>query len=147
MMMMMIRQSSGRMTLPKKPPPWNIMRRDHIVLYKHNVWWMPVYCQVSVCKCDWNNVAAIHYITVCLLCRFERDKRTRLTVLWHQCLLTFAQRYKHAISTEQKEALLRLIKIHKHKDISPEVRRELMNAPSQDVEMEEPVPSGSMMMS
>ena len=35
-------------------------------------------------------------------CRFEQDSRT-LPVLWHQCLLVFAQRYKHDISSEQKE--------------------------------------------
>lgn len=33
-----------------------------------------------------------------------------MPVLWHQSLLTFAQRYKNDISSEQKEALLNLLR-------------------------------------
>ncbi|KOB67722.1 Bystin [Operophtera brumata] len=36
--------------------------------------------------------------------RFQRDHRN-LPVLWHQALLTFVQRYKADISTEQRDAL------------------------------------------
>merc|ERR1712059_88594 len=39
---------------------------------------------------------------------FRSDKR-EMPVLWHQALLTFAQRYKQDVSSEQKQALLELI--------------------------------------
>ena len=57
-----------------------------------------------------------------------------MTVLWHQCFLTFVQRYKQDISTEQKEALLEILKIHVHDDITPEIRRELQNSKCRDEE-------------
>ncbi|KAI4494928.1 PREDICTED: bystin [Polistes canadensis] len=69
--------------------------------------------------------------------RFERDKR-ELPVLWHQAFLTFVQRYKSDISSEQKEALLNLLKKQSHHTITPEIRRELQNAKCRDVEMTEP---------
>lgn len=69
--------------------------------------------------------------------RFERDSR-ELPVLWHQAFLTFVQRYKSDISSEQKEALLGLLKKQSHHTITPEIRRELQNAKCRDVEMSEP---------
>lgn len=65
--------------------------------------------------------------------RFQRDQR-HLPVLWHQALLTFCQRYKEDISSEQKDSILELIKVHTHHDISPEVRRELVNSKCRDIE-------------
>lgn len=65
--------------------------------------------------------------------RFIGDQR-RMPVLWHQALLVFAQRYKEDITSEQKEALLRLLKAHYHPQISSEVRRELCNSKSRDIE-------------
>ena len=50
----------------------------------------------------------------------------KLPVLWHQCLLTFAQRYKNDITEDQREALLDLLLIRGHEKIGPEVRRELL---------------------
>ncbi|KAL8995280.1 MAG: hypothetical protein Q9169_004953 [Polycauliona sp. 2 TL-2023] len=50
----------------------------------------------------------------------------RLPVLWHQCLLAFAQRYRDDITEDQREALLDLLLSRGHKDIGPEVRRELL---------------------
>lgn len=57
--------------------------------------------------------------------------------MWHQALLTFVQRYKSDISSEQKEALLELIKKHTHHEITNEIRRELANARCRDVENED----------
>ncbi|XP_011158306.1 bystin [Solenopsis invicta] len=71
--------------------------------------------------------------------RFERDTR-ELPVLWHQALLTFVQRYKSDISSEQKEALLGLLRKQSHHSITPEVRRELQQAKCRDVEITEPKP-------
>ncbi|NWH61671.1 BYST protein, partial [Geococcyx californianus] len=69
---------------------------------------------------------------------FRTDQRV-LPVLWHQCFLAFAQRYKEDLSSEQKEALLELLKFHSHPQISPEIRRELVNSKTRDVEGQEPV--------
>nr|XP_024216690.1 bystin [Halyomorpha halys] len=70
--------------------------------------------------------------------RFEREKR-ELPVLWHQALLTFVQRYKSDISSEQKEALLGLLRHQSHPTITPEIRRELQNAKCRDIETSEPL--------
>lgn len=70
--------------------------------------------------------------------RFDRDSRT-LPVLWHQSLLTFAQRYKADISTEQRDALLQLLKRQSHPTITAEIRRELQAAKCRDVEVNEGV--------
>ncbi|XP_006860515.1 PREDICTED: bystin [Chrysochloris asiatica] len=64
---------------------------------------------------------------------FRTEKR-KLPVLWHQCLLTLVQRYKADLSTEQKEALLGLLRLQSHPQITPEIRRELQSAVPRDVE-------------
>ncbi|NWU69287.1 BYST protein, partial [Pterocles burchelli] len=69
---------------------------------------------------------------------FRTDQRV-LPVLWHQSFLAFAQRYKEDVSSEQKEALLELLKFHSHPQISPEIRRELLNSKTRDVEGQQPV--------
>lgn len=50
----------------------------------------------------------------------------KLPVLWHQSLLVFAQRYKNDITEDQREALLDLLLARGHREIGPEVRRELV---------------------
>lgn len=55
--------------------------------------------------------------------------------MWHQALLTFVQRYKSDISTDQKERLLELLKKQTHYMITPEIRRELQHAELRDIEM------------
>ncbi|XP_072382297.1 bystin [Diabrotica undecimpunctata] len=65
--------------------------------------------------------------------RFQTDSR-ELPVLWHQALLTFVQRYKADISSEQKEALLELLKKQSHHSLTPEIRRELQHAKCRDLE-------------
>ncbi len=56
----------------------------------------------------------------------HNTKDDKLPVLWHQSLLVFAQRYKNDITEDQREALLDLLLVRGHKDIGPEVRRELL---------------------
>lgn len=46
-------------------------------------------------------------------------------VIWHQCLLTFIQRYKNELSEEDKENLKRLMRQHRHYLVTPEIQREL----------------------
>jgi essential nuclear protein 1 len=50
----------------------------------------------------------------------------KLPVIWHQCLLAFAQRYRDDITEDQREALLDLLLVRGHRQIGPEVRRELL---------------------
>jgi len=69
--------------------------------------------------------------------KFEHDRRI-LPVLWHQALLVFVQRYKEDISSEQKEALYGVLRVHLHAKIGPEIRRELQNSKSRDEETPTP---------
>lgn len=61
----------------------------------------------------------------------------KLPVLWHVCLLAFAQRYRNDITEDQREALLDLINGRAHKDIGPEIRRELLEGRGRGVVVEE----------
>jgi len=67
-----------------------------------------------------------------------RSEKRQLPVLWHQAMLTFCQRYKQDVSSEQKTALLEICKIHHHHTITEEVRRELMHSKCRDEETAEP---------
>jgi len=69
---------------------------------------------------------------------FRSEKRV-LPVLWHQSLLTLSQRYKADLASEQKAALLDLLKVQTHPQISAEIRRELQNSESRDIEDAIPV--------
>lgn len=69
-----------------------------------------------------------------------RTETQQLPVLWHQAFLTFAQRYKGHISSEQRDALMEILKIHNHHKITPEIRRELVNAKCRDLQSTEPPP-------
>ncbi|KAL2208659.1 Bystin-domain-containing protein [Sarocladium strictum] len=66
----------------------------------------------------------------------EGDAKTKLPVIWHQSLLSFAQRYKGDITEDQREALLDLLLTHGHRQIGPEVRRELLAGRGRGVPME-----------
>lgn len=83
------------------------------------------------------NFSNISISVITFIFRFERDPR-ELPVLWHQALLTFVQRYKGDISSEQKEALLGLLRKQSHHTITPEIRRELQHAKCRDIEITEP---------
>ncbi|XP_068721256.1 bystin-like isoform X2 [Montipora capricornis] len=67
--------------------------------------------------------------------RFLFDQRD-LPVLWRQSLLTFVQRYKEDISSEQKDALIELCRVQVHAQITAEVRRELIHSKSRREEGE-----------
>nr|SVE73526.1 EOG090X058P [Daphnia atkinsoni] len=73
--------------------------------------------------------AAVHHFV-----KFQLDSR-EMPVLWHQSMLTFSQRYKADLSSEQKEALLQVISVHKHHTLTPEIRRELLHSSCRDEEM------------
>lgn len=59
--------------------------------------------------------------------RFLDDTRI-MPVIWHQCLLTFVQRYKTELTKEDKDNLERLIQYQKHYLVTNEIRRELKNS-------------------
>lgn len=69
-------------------------------------------------------------------------KEQRLPVLWHQCLLAFAQRYRNDITEDQREALLDLLLGQGHKEIGPEVRRELIQGRGRGMAINERVGDG-----
>ncbi|KAH7319903.1 Bystin-domain-containing protein [Stachybotrys elegans] len=66
----------------------------------------------------------------------EGDAKAKLPVIWHQSLLSFAQRYKGDITEDQREALLDLLLSHGHSAIGPEVRRELLAGRGRGVPLE-----------
>ena len=68
------------------------------------------------------------------------SKNVKLPVIWHQCLLAFAQRYRNDITEDQREALLDLLLTKGHSQIGPEVRRELLEGRGRGVVVE-PEPS------
>uniref|UniRef100_A0A0N5AFQ7 Bystin n=1 Tax=Syphacia muris TaxID=451379 RepID=A0A0N5AFQ7_9BILA len=57
---------------------------------------------------------------------FRGDER-QLPVLWHQAFLAFVERYKSDITEVQRKSLLGLLKVHFHHQISPEIRKALVN--------------------
>ncbi|RKO99972.1 hypothetical protein CXG81DRAFT_13783 [Caulochytrium protostelioides] len=68
--------------------------------------------------------------------QFQRDER-EMPVLWHQSLLVFVQRYKNDISEEQRDALMALLRVKKHRLITDEIRRELMTTIHADMAMDQ----------
>jgi len=60
--------------------------------------------------------------------KFEHDPR-RMPVIWHQTFLVFAQRYKKALTKEQKDCLKAVLRIQNHHLITDEIRRELFSNP------------------
>ncbi|KAK4166814.1 Bystin-domain-containing protein [Cladorrhinum sp. PSN259] len=61
-----------------------------------------------------------------------------LPVIFHQCLLVFAQRYRNDITEDQREALLDLLLNHGHYKIAPEIRRELLAGRGRGVPIAQP---------
>jgi essential nuclear protein 1 len=53
------------------------------------------------------------------------NHQQKLTVLWHQTLLSFCQIYKLDLSQVEKEKLRKLVESHNHPQISEEILREL----------------------
>tara|TARA_R110002050_G_scaffold114300_4_gene229683 strand:- start:188 stop:1012 length:825 start_codon:yes stop_codon:yes gene_type:complete len=65
--------------------------------------------------------------------RFKNESRD-LPVLWHQALYTFAQRYKTALTRQQKEQLKPLLRQHNHAIMTPLIRNELFTSACRDDE-------------
>ncbi|KAH9815354.1 Bystin-domain-containing protein [Melampsora americana] len=67
--------------------------------------------------------------------RFKREQR-QLPVLWHQSFLVFVQRYKADLTAEQKEALLDVLRVKVHAQITPEIRREIVHSVARGEEVQ-----------
>ncbi|KAF8637052.1 hypothetical protein AX16_010907 [Volvariella volvacea WC 439] len=59
-----------------------------------------------------------------------------LPVLWHQSLLVLVQRYAPYLTDDQHNSLLDVARVHFHKDIGPEIRRELALCSTRDAMQE-----------
>lgn len=68
-----------------------------------------------------------HYIRLANSPR-SADGEDKLPVLWHQSLLVFVQRYGSDLTSDQKDALLDVIKVRPHPTISQEIRREIVTS-------------------
>lgn len=55
-----------------------------------------------------------------------KNQAQQLPVVWHKAFLAFAQRYKNDITEDQRDFLLETVRQRGHKDIGPEIRRELL---------------------
>lgn len=60
------------------------------------------------------------------------DSTRVLPVIWHKAFLTFAQRYKNDITQDQRDFLLETVRQRGHRDIGPEIRRELLAGASRE---------------
>jgi essential nuclear protein 1 len=61
--------------------------------------------------------------------RFRAPKtrsEAKVTIVWHQSFLAFAQTYKNDITEDQRDFLLEVLKVQTHPAITPEIRRELL---------------------
>ncbi|KAK4193687.1 Bystin [Podospora australis] len=67
-----------------------------------------------------------HFLRYAAAARDEENTHADLPVIFHQCMLIFAQRYRNDITEDQREALLDLLLTHGHYKIAPEIRRELL---------------------
>lgn len=59
--------------------------------------------------------------------QMKSDSRS-LPLLWHNSMLVFAQRYKTELTSEQKEKLKLLMRVHTHHSVTQEIRRELFSS-------------------
>lgn len=67
----------------------------------------------------------------------KQAKEVQLPVIWHQCFLAFAERYRDNISEDQREALLDLLLTKGHSKIGPAIRRELLAGRGMGVQVED----------
>jgi essential nuclear protein 1 len=56
----------------------------------------------------------------------KKHQEPPLPVVWHKAFLAFAQRYKNDITEDQRDFLLETVRQRGHRDIGPEIRRELL---------------------
>ncbi|KAL2015475.1 hypothetical protein VTK56DRAFT_5381 [Thermocarpiscus australiensis] len=91
----------------------------------------------------WQCVDALvfHFLRYAATARDGDAAPKALPVIFHQCMLVFAQRYRNDITEDQREALLDLLLNHGHEKIAPEIRRELLAGRGRGVPVEQPGPA------
>lgn len=67
--------------------------------------------------------------------RYTYNQQVEFNVQWHQTLLKFCQLYTRDISSEQRDALMDLVRHHTHPHITSEIRKILLKTPSRDIEL------------
>ncbi|KAL2135970.1 hypothetical protein VTI74DRAFT_6019 [Chaetomium olivicolor] len=82
-----------------------------------------------------------HFLRYAAAARDGESAPKALPVIFHQCMLVFAQRYRNDITEDQREALLDLLLNHGHDKIAPEIRRELLAGRGRGVPVEQPGPA------
>lgn len=61
-----------------------------------------------------------------------------MPLVWHKAFLAFAQRYKNDITDDQRDFLMEVLRQRGHREIGPEIRRELQAGKERAGAMEEP---------
>ncbi|UYV82833.1 hypothetical protein LAZ67_22001002 [Cordylochernes scorpioides] len=69
--------------------------------------------------------------------RSTGDHSQKYTVLWHYCLLTLCHMYSYAMTPIQRDAIRKLVAVHSHKDITPEILAALNCTTGSEERMEE----------
>ena len=102
-----------------------------------------------------------HFLRYAASARDGENAPKALPVIFHQCMLVFAQRYRNdskdrfqtliipsmklifapTVTEDQREALLDLLLNHGHEKIAPEIRRELLAGRGRGVPVEQPGPA------
>lgn len=107
------------------------------LLYLSQLPFSPTTCLVMTVIIEKNYALPYRVIDSMVDCFMKmKDDERPLPLLWHKCLLSFAQRFKTELTEDQKEKLKRLMRVHSHHAITPEVRRELFSAKNRGDAME-----------
>lgn len=70
-----------------------------------------------------------------------------MPLIWHKAFLAFAQRYKNDITDDQRDFLMEVIRQRGHKEIGPEIRRELLEGKRREEEKQKLVKEDDDIMS
>ena len=74
--------------------------------------------------------ALVDYFTAFGVAPRGEEAPEMMPLLWHQCLLAFAQHYKAELTNEQKERFKMLLRVQEHGLVTPDIRRELFSGRS-----------------
>ena len=87
--------------------------------------------------------ALVDYFTAFGVAPRGEEAPEMMPLLWHQCLLAFAQHYKAELTNEQKERFKMLLRVQEHGLVTPEIRRELFSGRSRGDPYLPPLAGGS----
>ncbi|GME81192.1 unnamed protein product [Ambrosiozyma monospora] len=68
-----------------------------------------------------------------------------MPLVWHKAFLAFAQRYKNDITEDQRDFLMEVLRQRGHKEIGPEIRRELQAGKERVNDIKEPAKEDDIM--